>query len=630
MIYLNLKNIQMRQILNLLIILTVLTLRGQLIPAGSQWKYLDDGSNQGSAWQLLSYDDTSWMQGNAQLGYGDGDETTLISYGSNANNKHLTYYFRKILTVSNPNQKPNIKISLLRDDGAVVYINGNEAVRSNMPQGSIDYLTTALHTVAGADENTFFEYIVPASYLVQGDNIIAVEVHQRSHTSSDCSFDLSMEFTDEQNELFHKAPYLIYPGNNTEMIILWQLDDTGNCLFEWGTDTNYSIGSQNTTEYGNDHQHKINLTGLQPGTKYYYRVSYNGSLKEGSFYTGADDNQTQVSFYAYGDTRSQPAQHDLVAAGILNAISNDPASQTFIVNSGDLVYNGNSEQDWDSQFFSADYSNIRNMLSELPYLAAIGNHEGNGVLFEKYFPYPSYQNNRYYFSFDYGNAHITVVDQFVDYTAGSTQYTWLENDLAASDKPWKFIFLHKPGWSAGGHSNEYDVQYHIQPLCETYGVQFVINGHNHYYSRAVVNGVQHITTGGGGAPLYSPVSSRPNVVTTDRSYHFCKIDINDGSLIFTAIRADGTIIESVNLTNAAIPENHKDIAIKISNQNETVHFFNQEKKNVKLEVFDNWGQLVLVRELKPGNNILTLKTGVYFFRLTNTKNQTKVVKFLVE
>jgi hypothetical protein len=605
--------------------------QAQLIPAGSQWKYLDDGSNQGTAWQSLSYNDTSWSSGNAQFGYGDGDEATVISYGSNSNYKHLTYYFRKTISVSNPSQEPNLKVRLLRDDGAIIYINGNEVIRSNMPSGPVTYTTRAAHTVGGSDEDTFFEYIIPATNLVAGNNIIAVELHQRSRTSSDCSFDMSLEFTTVQVEMFRKAPYLIFPGNNTGITVLWQLNETGTCQFEWGTDTTYSGGSQNTTEYGNDHQHKVTLSSLQPATKYYYRVSYNGSVKEGDFYTGVDNSQITFSFYAYGDTRSYPAQHNLVAAQIMNSINNDPASQTFIVNSGDLVSNGDSETDWDNQFFSSSYSDIQEMLSKLPYIATVGNHEGSGVLFEKYFPYSLYQNNRYYFSFDYGNAHIVVIDQFTNYTSGSTQYTWLENDLAASNKPWKFIFLHKPGWSAGGHSNESDVQNYIQPLCETYGVQFVINGHNHYYSRAVVNNVQHVTTGGGGAPLYNPNASYPNIVTAEAAYHFCKIDIDDNNLTFTVIRANGTEIESINLTNSTdVSEIQADFNLKIFNQNGKVNIHNQENTALNLSVINNIGQYVLDKNLKSGDNILMLKRGVYFFRITNNENIVVVKKILVE
>ena len=81
-----------------------------------------------------------------------------------------------------------------------------------------------------------------------------------------------------------KGPYLIYPNNNTQMTVLWQLDVTAGCTIAWGTDTTYSTGSAGTTEYGTDHQHKYNITGLTPGTKYYYRVTAGSNNWTGNFY----------------------------------------------------------------------------------------------------------------------------------------------------------------------------------------------------------------------------------------------------------------------------------------------------------------------------------------------------------
>ena len=102
-------------------------------------------------------------------------------------------------------------------------------------------------------------------------------------------------------------------------------------------------------------------------------------------------------------------------------------------------------------------------------------------------------------------------------TISATQLTWLELTLQPAQKPWKIIVLHAPGWqAAGGHLNNAQVQTDIQPLCVTYGVQIVLGGHVHYYSRAVVSGVQHVTSGGGGADLYTPVAGQPNVVICNK------------------------------------------------------------------------------------------------------------------
>ncbi len=356
---------------------------------------------------------------------------------------------------------------------------------------------------------------------------------------------------------FEKAPYLLYTGKNTEMLIIWQTVTGKSCRVDWGTDLTYTLGSQITTEYGTAHQHKLTLTGLTPSTKYYYKVTVNNTeSRTGDFITGVLDNETVVSLYTYGDTRTYPANHDAVAKKILDEIALDPKSQSIMMFSGDFVQYGDKEDSWTNEFFDPQFSNIQTLIARMPYLTTLGNHEGQGLLFAKYYPYPQFASNRYYYSFDYGPVHFTIIDQFTPYTPGSAQYAWLEDDLAKSTKPWKIIMDHEPGWTAtptsGGHGNNLTIQNFIQPLCLKYGVQFVISGHNHFYSRADVNNVMHITTGGGGAPLYTP-SQREYIVKMDKSYHFCKIDIDKNNLKLTAQRSDGSIIESFDYVKSNEP-----------------------------------------------------------------------------
>jgi hypothetical protein len=59
-----------------------------LVPSNSVWKYLDNGSDQGAAWRDAAFNDKAWASGPAQLGYGDGGEATVVSYGPDANNKY--------------------------------------------------------------------------------------------------------------------------------------------------------------------------------------------------------------------------------------------------------------------------------------------------------------------------------------------------------------------------------------------------------------------------------------------------------------------------------------------------------------------------------------------------------------
>ncbi|MCX7423938.1 MAG: CotH kinase family protein, partial [Planctomycetia bacterium] len=162
---------------------------GTLIARGAEWKYLDTGSNQGTAWRASPFNDSSWSSGNAELGYGDGDEATTVSFGSDGANKHITTYFRKSFNVTDPASVSQLTLRMRRDDGAVVYLNGTEVARSNMPEGDIAFGTLAS---SGADESTFFEFTLDRSLLVAGNNFLAVEVHQVLPDSSDISFDAEL------------------------------------------------------------------------------------------------------------------------------------------------------------------------------------------------------------------------------------------------------------------------------------------------------------------------------------------------------------------------------------------------------------------------------------------------------
>jgi hypothetical protein len=169
------------------------TAQSLLIPAGSTWKFSDSGPLEGTAWRSPDFDDSSWKSGQAQLGFGDGDEATLVSSGPSSSSRHITTYFRRNFIIDNPESVPDLFVEVLRDDGAVVWVNGVEVVRSNMPSGIITPTTLASSSAAPADESTrFFAATVAGSLLRAGSNTIAVEIHQDSATSSDLSFDLRL------------------------------------------------------------------------------------------------------------------------------------------------------------------------------------------------------------------------------------------------------------------------------------------------------------------------------------------------------------------------------------------------------------------------------------------------------
>jgi hypothetical protein len=165
-----------------------------LIAEGSVWRYSDVGAVP-AGWQARDFADGGWSAGSAELGYGDSDEATVVGFGPNPNAKYRTTYFRRSFTVGDPDALRDATLHLRRDDGAVVYLNGVEIARSNMPGGAIAYATAASSSVGGADERTFFDFAVDPARFVNGTNVLAVEVHQRDNTSSDLSFEASLDAT---------------------------------------------------------------------------------------------------------------------------------------------------------------------------------------------------------------------------------------------------------------------------------------------------------------------------------------------------------------------------------------------------------------------------------------------------
>lgn len=163
----------------------------EMITPGAVWRYLDDGSNQGTAWREPAFDASAWASGPAELGYGDGDEDTVVASGPTGNH-YITTYFRHQFDVGAPGGITSLELRVQRDDGVVIYLNGVEVARSNLPNGTIGHLTRAPSGVNGAAEQAWLTFSIPANLLVSGTNVVAAEVHQNAPNSSDMTFDLEL------------------------------------------------------------------------------------------------------------------------------------------------------------------------------------------------------------------------------------------------------------------------------------------------------------------------------------------------------------------------------------------------------------------------------------------------------
>ena len=159
------------------------------ISSGNPWKYLDNGTDQGDAWREANFDDSAWLSGASELGYGsDGEGAgTRLSFGPSSSSKYPTTYFRTNVEIPDPSIFFNFLLRVKYDDGIAIYINGREVLRQNLDSNA-SFSSYANSTVS--DESGWKEFTLPKTVFSSGSNVIAAEIHQASGSSSDIRFDM--------------------------------------------------------------------------------------------------------------------------------------------------------------------------------------------------------------------------------------------------------------------------------------------------------------------------------------------------------------------------------------------------------------------------------------------------------
>ena len=215
---------------------------------------------------------------------------------------------------------------------------------------------------------------------------------------------------------------------------------------------------------------------------------------------GLKDLKNPFTFAVIGDNRSGQETYKKLVSMIAK---DDPA---FVMNTGDVIMEGGDRSEWD------EFAALSKPLT-MPYFLTPGNHEiANNVTEKAYKQCATNPGNGLYYSFTAGNALIVVLDSEetgMHAKIVGEQYKWLEDQLKNSDKKFKFVFLHRPLYPAkklhvvACMSRYKDSRDQLQALFQEYGVDAVFAGHEHLYHRQDICGVTHVTTGGGGAPLYA-------------------------------------------------------------------------------------------------------------------------------
>lgn len=178
-----------------------------LIPfAADNWRFLDNGTNQGTAWRSSAFSDAAWKTGAAELGYGDNDESptgiveddaTPGSPTSGSTTRYATTYFRRAFTVADRHRITDLQLSFKHDDSGLVFLNDAEAYRTtNLPAAPAAVLFDYYSGAGSSHENVTETATVSAqTFLQEGGNVVAAELHQAEPSSSDLSFDLRLRAT---------------------------------------------------------------------------------------------------------------------------------------------------------------------------------------------------------------------------------------------------------------------------------------------------------------------------------------------------------------------------------------------------------------------------------------------------
>ena len=480
-----------------------LTARQTLIPAGAEWKYWLRTSELPSGWTAPELNDERWVTGRAELGYGDGDETTVLAPAGGEPLGSAAIYFRKSFTVNDPSIILGLALRLLRDDGAVVFLNGVEIHRDNMPAGPVLATSMATAAVSGKAEKKFQATTMTATGLVRGTNTLAVEIHQASEKSSDLSFDL--ELIGLETATVTRGPYL-QQGTPESVVLRWRTDLPTIGRVTYGTTAGQLASAVEEKKPTTDHE--LPLTGLRPNTRYFYAVGTpSGNLASGedfAFFTAPPAGTVQpVRLWVLGDSGTKNAN----AAAVSTAYEkfNGRTRTDLWLMLGDNAYDTGT----DAEYQAAVFDMYPAMLRQSVLWPTMGNHDtaqstnpSPTLPYFEMFTLPTRaeaggvpSGTEKYYSFDYANIHFVCLDSMTSSRAADgAMATWLQNDLASTNQPWIIAFWHHPPYTKGSHDSDkerelIEMREKLLPLLEAGGVDLVMTGHSHSYERSyLLNG----------------------------------------------------------------------------------------------------------------------------------------------
>ena len=501
----------------------------QLVGQDTTWKYLDNNTDPASglgsltAWTAADFDDSTWKEAAGKFGAKEGvleefdgfTPTVLLQqYIEGTQTDIPTYFFRTTFNLENADQITSLTGSLYHDDAVAVYLNGHliksQYMESEGQENNMYYSGTGQGAPEKIDISLTKEQV--AEYAVEGENTLAVELHNDRASSSDIYFEFS-ELTANYNEpaeaVEQKSVILTLGGDESSRGLTWYADtdaaaqvqyakaaDMKDDQFpeEYVTADAVSTASNDNGFYSN----QATMSGLEENTEYVYRVVNGDTVSDTyTFSTGGYDEGFSFAFVGDPQIGAGTTATDIEGwNATLDTIRNE-MDVDFLFSAGDQVNSASNEEQY------AGYLN--DAFTSLASVTTIGNHDSSSAAYNQHFNLPNESSglgtteagSDYWFV--YNNTLFMDINSNDRSTAEHKEF--MQAAIAANpDVRWKVVAFHHSVYSTASHTDDSDIlqrREELPPVLDELGIDVVLMGHDHVYTRTyMMNGTTPDTSGG--------------------------------------------------------------------------------------------------------------------------------------
>ena len=608
------------------------------------WRYLDNNTDPAGdaaaagydrlSWTRADYDDSSWKTAagtfgaknggiaNLGAGYTDVDFTPSVllnQYINGVSGDDIpAFFFRTTFQVKDASAITKLLGTLYYDDAAIVYVNGEKVASFDEPNGGYASNLSYGGSNAGAPKTGEIAVSNP-TMLVDGTNVLAVELHQGRASSSDIYLavkELTASAEPESNELEVDSLTVNIGATEDCLGITWYDTSSEAAVLHFdGKDYTAEVKQASKTGYYVNH---VDLSGLKASTKYTYTISAGGKTsKEYSYQTPAFGGDS-FSFAAVGDPQLYYSSLDKNIEGwtkTVNEVLSDGTDYSFLFSLGDQI----------NEYYAADGSNLSKVeteysgffrnenLSSIALATLVGNHDNgnNSTLYTEHFQMPgvtSYGQNREGdgdYSFTYGGVQFMVLNtsnlSIADHKA------FLEETLKKNpDANWNVVCFHKSMYSVASHVTEDDIvqlRTGLSPIFKQLGIDVVLQGHDHVYARSYImggedgmtadvqktedgkaltdiyqpDGVQYVTLNSGSGSKFYNITNEAFTYTAvqnqEKVPNYSKVEVTPDTFTVTTYRtSDQSVVDTFTLHKKAESKelNVEDLVVNIGATEDTV------------------------------------------------------------